>query len=74
MDLDLKMEDEKRDLNKFFCQFCNSSFVSQKNLDGHLKNAKYCLAIRGEAKDTNLCIGCNKPFSTRHWLTTHQVA
>lgn len=71
MDID---ENENKLQNNFRCQFCNSNFVSQKNLDGHLKNAKYCLNIQGKNHESHRCYACNKSFSTKHWLVHHQVA
>ena len=58
--------------NSFNCQFCNSQFISQKSLDYHLKNARYCLATQGKLQDNFVCTACNKSFSTKHWLQNHR--
>ena len=60
--------------NKKVCTFCNSTFASQRSLDNHLKNARYCLSLQGKLTDSHVCPGCEKVFSTKHWLQQHQMA
>lgn len=55
------------------CEFCQSTFACQKNLESHKKMAKYCLTIQGLGRDKHKCSGCDKSFSNNHWLNHHQM-
>lgn len=62
-----------------YCQYCNHSFSSDKNLKAHQKTTKYCLKLQKEdfqntkyIKDIkNICDFCNKDFSNKYTLNSH---
>lgn len=58
--------------DKFSCQYCETIFVTQKNLTHHINNAKYCLILQGKSNDKYKCEDCQKCFTTKTWLTQHQ--
>lgn len=56
----------------FACQHCQSTFVTQRNLVSHQKQAKYCLEKQGiSASAETLCAFCNTQFSTIYRLRHH---
>lgn len=60
------------DEHKFSCQYCETTFVTQKNLTYHVNNAKYCLILQGKSNDKYKCEDCQKCFTSKTWLTQHQ--
>lgn len=56
----------------FTCSFCKSSFRSKCNLATHVKNAKYCLDIRGLKLMENGCKDCGNCFSSKVNLNKHE--
>ena len=59
--------------DKFICQYCETTFATQKNLTHHINNAKYCLILQGKSNDKYKCEDCQKCFTTKTWLTQHQT-
>lgn len=59
--------------DKFSCQYCETTFATQKNLTHHINNAKYCLILQGKSNDKYKCEDCQKCFTTKTWLTQHQT-
>jgi len=55
----------------YTCQFCSSTFLSNKSLDNHQKIAKYCLSIQGKHSDKHKCSGCQKTVSSNDRLLKH---
>lgn len=53
------------------CNTCNKTFLSLKNLEKHMKTAKYCLKLKGEEKNDFYCESCQKYFSSNRRLQTH---
>ena len=58
------------------CKYCNSTFSSKYALKSHIKNAKYCLNLRGELKTALLfkCNYCDKKLSSQSRLKTHYTS
>ena len=57
----------------FLCQYCNKELKSKSSLNLHLKNAKYCLKLRGIDSSNNgyQCNYCEKNYSTNQRLKDH---
>ena len=53
------------------CKYCKNIFQTKSSLNYHQANAKYCLALRKQINENLLCKGCNKSFSSKHWLEKH---
>lgn len=62
------MNDEHK---TYTCEFCDSTFLTLKSLDGHKRTAKYCLVIQGKNNQKYKCIGCEKVFVNKNRLTSH---
>jgi hypothetical protein len=57
---------------KYICEYCNSCFTTKSNLTAHQKNAKKCILIQKEKKETNfVCINCNEKFISEQKLSKH---
>jgi hypothetical protein len=55
------------------CEYCKNTFKTASNLKLHQNKAKYCLKIQGkDSIQTFVCILCNKKFSRKHHLDSHQ--
>ena len=61
-------------MSDFSCQYCNSEFNNVSSLNNHIKNAKYCLALRGkiEIKADFKCKFCDKILSSKRNLELHE--
>jgi hypothetical protein len=86
-DFELKIEN---DINEpivdkgLVCEFCNTTFTNQTNLNVHQRTAKYCLKLQQNLKSENTeekdntsnniilnCEYCNKEFTVKSNLKTH---
>lgn len=54
---------------KIKCTYCNNLFSSRYILNNHIKNAKYCLKLRGQIFK---CV-CNKEYISIENLNNHQL-
>jgi hypothetical protein len=54
------------------CEFCGKSFINQRNLQVHVRTAKYCLELRGEKVPMKYaCEHCNVGFTLKSPLAAH---
>jgi hypothetical protein len=54
------------------CEYCKNTFKTASNLKLHQNKVKYCLKIQGkDSIQTKVCILCNKKFSRKHHLDSH---
>jgi len=54
------------------CNFCGKKFSSHRNLQTHIRSAKYCLKSRGEKIPMKyVCEHCNSGFTLKTALTSH---
>jgi len=54
------------------CEYCDKRFSSARNLQVHIRTAKYCLKLRGEKLNTNyICEYCKAQFTQKSALKTH---
>lgn len=53
------------------CCTCNKTFKTISSLNHHRKTALFCLKMRGEAENGNLCSACNKSFARKYELLRH---
>jgi uncharacterized coiled-coil protein SlyX len=55
------------------CQYCNNTFNTKRNLDYHIKTAKYCLKKRNVQPDISInCKYCQKVFYHKRYLSAHE--
>lgn len=54
------------------CTFCSSIFANKSGLNLHLKSAKYCLALQGKDDTNSKCEYCQKQFTSRINMDSHQ--
>lgn len=55
------------------CEFCKKEFSSVSSLNYHIKNAKYCIKLRGgqPTKQTLSCLYCKNDFASEQSLQRH---
>jgi hypothetical protein len=53
------------------CDFCNKEFKTVSSFNFHQKTAKYCLKKQGKENNDYECKSCNKIFSRKQRLETH---
>lgn len=55
------------------CDKCGKKFRDERDLNRHLKRKTPCIVIAAEIKpkDANVCIHCNRVYSTKYNLTKH---
>jgi uncharacterized C2H2 Zn-finger protein len=53
------------------CAFCKETFKNKKNLDAHIKKAKYCIKIRKELGEGLKCNYCDEFFQIDNALECH---
>ena len=53
------------------CCTCHNTFKNKSALNYHRKTALYCLKLRGETIEENICHGCSKTFSRKYELLQH---
>ena len=64
----------EKESKNYICEYCNSSFISSKNLKLHQKTAKFCLQIQNKPIEENYrCEFCNKGFTIKAHLTSHNL-
>ncbi len=59
-------------MEKFTCNYCNSTFTYKHNLLTHQKTAKKCLAIQHKDIKSITCDYCNKDFTSKQNLLKHK--
>ncbi len=68
------MTSSEKELKNFVCEFCNSNFVSSKNLKLHQNTAKFCLQLQNkQLEEKYKCEFCNKGFNLKAHLTSHNL-
>jgi hypothetical protein len=64
--------ENKKEEDKFVCEFCKKCFTTSYNLKNHQKTAKFCLDIQNKpVEESYKCEYCNKGFNLKTVYNSH---